>query len=184
MNCQQTLVFLETSLTHSEAKIILPEAIYMPPIQKGDVIRAIKNGYEQIVIIDGNFGWTPSVWHKEILIALDYGIEVWGAASMGAIRASELDLYGMKGVGIVYEMYKNGAIDGDDEVAINYSPYNHEQTIPLINLRLTMKQFKLKSEKLILDRIRDIYYGKRSWDNIAEVLPNNIFKLIKVNVVI
>ncbi|MDF1931723.1 TfuA-like protein [Legionella pneumophila] len=61
---------------------------------------------------------------------------------MGALRAAELDAFDMKGYGRIYEMYKNEEIDGDDEVAIAYSKYNNEQTIPLINIRLTLERDK------------------------------------------
>jgi YcaO-like protein with predicted kinase domain len=38
---------------------------------------------------------TPTVWHKEILLALEHGVAVYGAASIGALRAGELDVFGM-----------------------------------------------------------------------------------------
>lgn len=79
----ETVVFLETSLTHREALNLFPEASYLPSIKKGDVLKAIKKGYKRIVIIDGNFSWVPSVWHKEILTALDYGLEVLGLPQWG-----------------------------------------------------------------------------------------------------
>lgn len=177
----KTIVFLETSLSHLEAKIILPNAVYMPSIKKGDVIQAIKNGYEAIVIIDGNFGWTPSVWHKEIMIALDYGIAVFGASSMGAIRAAELDSYGMQGIGTVYSMYKNEIIDGDDEVAIAFSPYNNLQTVPLVNIRITLEQLHFKSKKSVFSSIKKIFYAERTWSKIAEIIPEHTFDLIRLN---
>lgn len=179
----KTIVFLETTLTHIEAGKILPNAVYMPSIKKGDVIKAIKSGYERIVIIDGNFGWTPSVWHKEILIALDYGIEVFGASSMGAIRAAELDSFGMKGMGVVYSMYKNGVIDADDEVAIAFSPYNNLQTVPLINIRITLEKLHLESKKTVFSKIKKIFYAERTWSKIAEIIPKNILDLIRLNYV-
>jgi hypothetical protein len=45
------------------------------------------------------FDSTPAVLHKEILWAMDRGVGVSGAASMGALRAAELHWYGMVGVG-------------------------------------------------------------------------------------
>lgn len=174
----ETLVFVETSLTHQEARSILPNAAYALSIKKGDVIRAIKKGYKRIVIIDGNFSWIPSVWHKEILIALDYGIEVLGASSMGAIRAAELDVFGMKGVGRVYEMYKNEEIDGDDEVAIAYSKFNNAQTIPLINIRLTLEKLNISNKEVILNSIRTIFYTERTWNRLANHLPQDVYNLI------
>ena len=47
------------------------------------------------VIVDGSFQWTPAVWHKEILWAMGRGVHVFGAASMGALRAAELDGFGL-----------------------------------------------------------------------------------------
>ncbi|HCX3367392.1 TfuA-like protein [Legionella pneumophila serogroup 1] len=177
----ETVVFLETSLTHQEAMLLLPDAEYLPSIKKGDVIKAIKEGYKRIVIIDGNFSWVPSVWHKEILTALDYGIEVWGAASMGALRAAELDNFGMKGHGRIYEMYKNEEIDGDDEVAIVYSRYNNAQTIPLINIRLVLERLNIINKKEVLNSIRSIFYTERTWEKIAQNVPDELYDLIKSN---
>ena len=178
MSKAKTIVFVETSLSHQEAEAVLPDAVYRPSARKGDVLRAIKEGYTRIAIIDGNFGWTPAVWHKEILIALDYGIEVLGASSMGALRAAELDVYGMQGVGDVYNLYKTGVVDGDDEVAIAYSARTFEQTVPLINLRVTLDKLQLEEKESILKQIRSIYYAERTWLNIAEILPETSYHLI------
>ena len=54
---------------------------------------------------------------KKIMHLIDSGVTVIGAASMGALRAAELDAYGMLGVGRIYQMYASGEICGDDEVA-------------------------------------------------------------------
>lgn len=179
----KTLVFLETSFPVIEAKKILPVADFMPSIKKGDVIHAIKSNYQRIVIIDGNFGWTPSVWHKEILIALDYGIEVFGSSSMGAIRAAELDVYGMQGAGMVYSMYKNATIEGDDEVAVAFSPFINQQTIPLVNIRVTLEKINLHAKDQILLLIQGIFYAERTWDKIAEVVSKKIMQEIQLNYV-
>ena len=61
-----------------------------------------------IAIIDGVFHKEPAVSHKEILEAIKKGVTVVGGASMGALRASELDDFGMIGVGRVYHDYSNG----------------------------------------------------------------------------
>jgi hypothetical protein len=41
-----------------------------------------------------------------------------GASSMGALRAAELDSMGMVGIGTVYQYYRDGIIESDDDVAI------------------------------------------------------------------
>ena len=56
-----------------------------------------------IGVIDGYFEIVPTVWHKEILWAMQAGIHVYGAASIGALRAAELDVFGMRGIGRIYE---------------------------------------------------------------------------------
>ena len=38
-----------------------------PPAAQGDVFAAVKQGATAIGLIDGYFGSTASVWHKEIL---------------------------------------------------------------------------------------------------------------------
>lgn len=179
----ETVVFLETSLSHQEAMHLLPNATYQPSIKKGDVLKAIKGGYKRIVIIDGNFSWVPSVWHKEILTALDYGLEIWGAASMGALRAAELDVFGMKGHGRIYEMYKNEEVEGDDEVALVYSKYNNVQTIPLINIRITLERINITNKEAVLNSIRSIFYAERTWDKIAKHVSEDLYHLIKSNYV-
>ena len=80
------IVFLGPSLPLHEARRILP-ATYRPPAAQGDVYRAALERPWGIGIVDGYFERVPAVWHKEILWALQQGIHVFGAASIGALRA-------------------------------------------------------------------------------------------------
>ncbi|MHC5861232.1 TfuA-like protein, partial [Nostoc sp.] len=110
-------VFLGPSLTQKQARQIL-HADYYPPACKGDIYRIMAFGVETIVLIDGLFHNTPSVWQRELVDALEEGIQVLGASSMGALRAAELHNFGMIGYGKVFEWYRDGVHDGDDEVAL------------------------------------------------------------------
>ena len=102
------------------------DAEYMPPAGHGDVLRAALRRPRVIAIVDGVFERTPAVWqHKEILFALSEGIHVYGAASMGALRAAELDRFGMRGVGDVYRAYAEGMLEDDDEVAVAHTDAEH-----------------------------------------------------------
>lgn len=98
-----TYVFLGPTLSLNEAKSCL-DAFYCGPVQQGDIVRALDRRAEAIGIIDGFFEVVPSVWHKEILLALSRGVYVCGAGSMGALRAAELAPYGMVGIGTVFEL--------------------------------------------------------------------------------
>ena len=53
------------------------------------------------------------------------GVHVYGAASMGALRAAELDAFGMHGVGYVYRAYADGVLEDDDEVAVAHAGAEH-----------------------------------------------------------
>src|SRR5437660_10789954 len=110
-------VFTGPTLSPAEAREEL-DAVYLPPVAQGDVYRAALRRPRAIGIIDGYFERLPSVWHKEILWAMSHGIHVFGSASIGALRAAELDAFGMEGVGSIFEAYRDGALEDDDEVAV------------------------------------------------------------------
>jgi hypothetical protein len=123
-------IFLGPTLAAAEAAREL-DAVYLPPVREGDVLRLLRRARPRAIgIIDGYFRAVPACWHKEILFALSEGVHVFGAASMGALRAAELDRFGMVGVGRIYEGYRAGtfppyageAFEDDDEVAIVHGP--------------------------------------------------------------
>jgi hypothetical protein len=117
-----TCVFIGPSITLEDARHEL-DATYLPPVSEGDIIRLASSDPPQTIgIIDGYFENVPSVWHKEILFAMKRGIHVFGAASMGALRAAELHPFGMEGVGAIFEAYRDGLIEDDDEVAVIHGP--------------------------------------------------------------
>jgi hypothetical protein len=86
------------------------------------VVAALEDEPRVLAIIDGYFERMPSVWHKEILFALSRRVHVLGGASMGALRAAELDRFGMVGVGVAYQAFSSGALTDDDEVAVVHGP--------------------------------------------------------------
>jgi hypothetical protein len=99
-------------------------ATYFPPAAQGDIYRAsLRTPPPRVIgLIDGYFRQQPAVRHKEILWAMAQGIHVFGAASMGALRAAELADFGMIGVGRIFESLKEGTLEDDDEVAIDHGP--------------------------------------------------------------
>ncbi len=112
-----------------------------PPAARGDVLRAALCHPQAIGVVDGYFDRVPSVWHKEILWAMTQGIRVFGAASMGALRAAELAAFGMEGVGAIYDGYRTGRLVADDEVAVIHAGED-EAYRPLseamVNIRATL----------------------------------------------
>ncbi|WP_340819180.1 TfuA-related McrA-glycine thioamidation protein [Methanolobus sp. WCC4] len=136
---RKVLVFAGSSINHEDASEIL-DATYWPPISRGDLDRAMEQGYNTIGIIDGIFFSRAAVAHKEVIRAMKEGATIVGGCSMGALRASELDVHGMIGVGKVYEWYRDGIIEDDDEVAVATNPDTFESvSSPMVNIRETLK---------------------------------------------
>jgi hypothetical protein len=174
----RAVIFLGPSLQLDEAEKILgfgDEAEFRPPAKRGDIFKAAEDGAELICLIDGVFFQDCSVAHKEILYALEHEVKVIGASSMGALRASEMDVYGMEGVGEIYQAYKKGAFESDDEVALTFDPYTFTpQSEPLVNVRhsltLAIKQGVLNqgSAEVILRAAQSLYFPDRVYDRILK----------------
>ncbi len=119
------------------------DAVCLPPVAQGDVYRAAMRKPRCIGLVDGYFHGVPSVWHKEILWAMAQGIHVFGSASMGALRAAELSAFGMKGVGRIFEDYRAGRLQDDDEVAVVHAPAEAGFTSlsePMVNIRASLER--------------------------------------------
>lgn len=144
-------VFIGPTLPVADARRVL-DAVYLPPARHGDVYRAAALLRPRAIgIVDGYFQWTPAVWHKEILWALSAGIHVFGAASMGALRAAELAAFGMRGVGRIFEAYRDAVFPGwenepfedDDEVCVVHGPAESgylAASEAMVNIRCTLAQ--------------------------------------------
>ena len=136
-----TVIFVGPTLSSDDVLEVLPGALLRPPAKHGSIYELVGKGVEKILVIDGYFYSTPSLWHREILMAIDSGISVYGSASLGALRAAELTTYGMKGFGWVYERYLDESIDGDDEVSVLHQENQHryrQLSIPLVNIRYNL----------------------------------------------
>ncbi len=114
-------VFAGPTLGHNEIQRRISGALVHGPVKLGDLLRLRPSARDIVLIIDGLFHQEPPIRHKEILDAMANGVTVIGASSMGALRAAELHQYGMIGIGSVFEMYRDGIIDADDEVAVTHS---------------------------------------------------------------
>ena len=168
------VIFTGPSLPPELARTMI-DAEIRPPVAQGDLIRAVGAAPSAIGIIDGFFENVPSVWHKEILFALSRGIPVYGAASMGALRAAELHAFGMIGVGAVFEAFRDGALEDDDEVAVVHGPAELGY-LPLseamVNIRCTLSDARAggvvsEQARSILERVaKELPYKSRSYDRI------------------
>jgi len=174
------VVFLGPTLRPDSARSHL-DADYHPPVRQGDVYRVVSQRRPRVIgIIDGYFRQVPAVWHKEILWAMTRGVHVFGAASMGALRAAELHAFGMRGIGRVFEAYANGvlapfedeAFEDDDEVAVVHGPAETGYVLAseaMVNLRCTLASAHARGviSRPTRDRLvrlaKDLFYAERSY---------------------
>ncbi|MEO3820967.1 TfuA-like protein [Plantactinospora sp. B24E8] len=135
-------VYVGPTIPQAEVRQRLPVAELHPPVAHGDLLRIRPCRGDVVLIIDGDFHDRLPVRNQEILMLLQEGIQVVGAAGMGALRAAELRTYGMIGIGTVFEMYRDGTVDGDDEVAVRYGGGNvgyEPRAESLINMRCLLR---------------------------------------------
>jgi hypothetical protein len=176
------LVFAGPSLGRADAG--LPGLTYLPPAAEGDIYRAAREGPRAIALIDGYFEAQPAVWHKEILWAMSQGIHVFGAASMGALRAAELWSFGMVGAGVIYRAYRRGVLIDDAEVAVLHGPAElgyPSVTEALVNVRANLSRahaggvLSRATRRLVLRSAASIYYKDRTWERIlGEAVRNGM----------
>jgi hypothetical protein len=154
-------------------------ATHAGPIKRGDLLQA--RTHDIVIILDGEFGQNLSVSPKEILTLLDAGKTVIGAASMGALRASELDRYGMIGVGWIYQRFQHEPVRRDDDVAMLYSPVDGQaMTVPLVNVEywlewLDQRNYLVAGEALRIRRAaQKIFFAERTDETLHAALSQTV----------
>lgn len=170
------LIFVGPSLYGGEVQT--PSGLTLrPPAAKGDVFMAVEQGADVIGLIDGYFETKAAVWHKEILHALSSGVQVFGAASIGALRAAECATFGMIGIGAIYQAYAAGRLEDDAEVALLHAPQElgyAPLSEPLVNVRATLDRLREtdviaeKQLQVLVETAASIFYKERTWRKIIE----------------
>jgi hypothetical protein len=155
-----------------------PAVEWRPPVKQGEVYDAALSRPAIIGIIDGYFEVTPTVWHKEILWAMAQGIHIYGSASIGALRAAELHSFGMRGVGRIFEAYRDGVLCDEDEVAVLHGPEElgyPSVTEAMVNIRATLDKAAAEGvlDTWLVAALTEIghtlFYKRRSWDAIIHL---------------
>jgi len=117
-----------------------------PPATRGAVTAAITSGYRRIGFIDGAVEENERLPLRELREALAIpGITLFGAASMGAVRAAQLTSAGMRGVGRVFRLFRRRQLTDADEVYVLYAPAGlryRSLTLPLVNIRYTARAMR------------------------------------------
>lgn len=177
---REIIIFAGPSL-NPDLKQKYPENQYKGPALQGDIAHATNCSSANIfVIVDGYYKSVPSIWHKEIIYANNKGKIVVGCSSLGAIRAAELDNYGMIGRGKVYQWYKNNEITRDPDVAVAHGPKEEDYisyTVPIVNIKASLKfsdkEINEKDIEEVLQISREIFFEHRTMPSLLKRLKSS-----------
>ncbi|MEM0479906.1 MAG: TfuA domain-containing protein [Candidatus Nitrosocaldus sp.] len=165
------IIFLGPSLSRDKARSILVDAEYKPPARKGDLLKVASNANVIIGLIDGVFLQDYPPTPIEVYTAIARGAKVFGAASIGALRAVELERLGMKGIGTIFRLYKQGKIEGDDEVAVTFDSNDYSlHSEALIDIRYTLYHaykagvISNDTRRRLVSIAKGIYFPYRTYD--------------------
>lgn len=151
-----------------------------PPAKRGDLIRAANRGVTVIGLVDGLYGETYAVQHKEVLYALSLGIQVLGGASMGALRAAECHSFGMVAIGDIAHRYLEGDLIDDAAVAIVHGPPelgSPPLSEALVDAEATLEHLSdlalidASELRLLLIQARGLFFRDRTVEAMASAVP-------------
>ena len=143
-----------------------------PPAMAGDLIRLRDRPPARLCLIDGYFDSRPAPWHKELLALMARGTILFGASSMGALRAAELHRFGMVGIGAIFRAYRDGRLSGDDEVALIHAPEALDWaplSVPMVELRATLiaacrsRLIETSTARRLRSVLHEIHFSDRDW---------------------
>lgn len=185
MSVGRPIIFIGPSLNHDKARRIF-QADYRAPAKKGDLIMLLtsySNSTEEpnstnfVGLVDGLFlqDYPPTPIEVYQLLSTK-NFHVVGGASIGALRAIELEKFGMVGIGKIFELFRNGATDADDEVAVTFQQGAGEdiQSEAMIDIRFNL--FVACRKQIITDRVKraiaktakSIYFPYRNYTHVLE----------------
>lgn len=171
------VIFVGPSLPPADVRKLAPKAWVLPPARQGDIFRILPRRPRVLALIDGVFEAQPSVWHRELLAAIDAGVAVFGASSMGALRAAELADDGVVGIGGIFEDYRSGRRIDDSDVALLHAGAEHDwrgMTVPLVTVEAVVQAAQkagvLPPKQLAALRraAASLHYTQRTWRDVLD----------------
>ncbi|MFZ3231539.1 MAG: TfuA-like protein [Pseudobdellovibrio sp.] len=162
-------IYSGLSLSQQTVKKYLPQALFSKPIKRNDLYDDIKKGIHVIGIIDGEFLQNLSVSPTEIQDAMRCGLSIYGASSMGAMRAAELSQFGMIGCGSIFEQISKDPYFQDDKLGqIFYEDLSHV-SMPFMDFFLGIKDLvqrrivSPKESSEIVQLYKKLHFSERTY---------------------
>ncbi|HUP57444.1 MAG TPA: TfuA-like protein [Bdellovibrionota bacterium] len=180
-------VYTGLSLSESQVREILPDAIVSEPIGRWDVEKDIAERTNVLAIIDGKFGQVPPVVPGEIMDALRVGILVYGSSSMGALRAADLHPFGMIGVGKIFHLIKDSEAFRDDYLGqLIVSGFSRDLSLPYIDFYFNLRELEKRGKvaRRVVQKVErifgDIHFSQRSPASLGMLIEKAFSKDPKV----
>jgi ribosomal protein S12 methylthiotransferase accessory factor len=148
-----------------------PRLDVRPPARRGDVRRAVEEGYQVIGLVDGELYQTLAVTPEEVREAARRA-RVFGAASLGALRACECP--GVEGVGEIHAAFRAGTLAAEDEVVGTYDPETGRTVAwPMVVVREAVGLLGLGAEEAgrVLAEIGRMPFDARTEGELARRVP-------------
>ena len=186
MSTSKPIIFIGPSLSLDKARKIF-QADYRAPAKKGDLLMLSASTFSNsgkepneinfVGLVDGLFlqDYPPTPIEVYQLLS-NKNFHVVGGASIGALRAVELEKFGMVGIGKIFELFRNGTTDADDEVAVTFHQGAGEfiQSEAMVDIRFNL--FVACRKKIITERVKRIiartakstYFPHRNYTDIVE----------------
>ncbi|HEX7142404.1 MAG TPA: TfuA-like protein [Nitrososphaeraceae archaeon] len=169
------IIFLGPSLQINKAKKII-NADFRPPAKKGDFINLnLLSEKREIVLIDGVFLQDyPPTPIEVFQVINNKNFEVYGASSIGALRAVELEKFGMKGIGKIFELFKKNIVNSDDEIAVTFDSNYNLLSEAMIDIRYNIFLgwrngiIDKETKQIMIKLAKRIYFPFRTYENIIK----------------
>jgi hypothetical protein len=167
----RTVVYVGPSIDVAEAATILPWAEFRPPVRAGDLYVAWNQGASVLLVIDGQFLQEDALPPREVVDVAQDGALLYGASSMGALRAAECWPVGVRGVGVVYRLFRTGRLISDEEVAVATDATRgfRATSVALVNVRYAVRKaaraglLDRPAADAIVASARRLFYTDRTW---------------------
>ncbi|HKU82683.1 MAG TPA: TfuA-like protein [Candidatus Nitrosocosmicus sp.] len=168
------VIFLGPSLSREKARKIL-DADYRLPAKKGDLLQLILKEVNIVGLVDGYFlqDYPPTPIEVYNLVK-KRDVKVFGSSSLGALRAVELEKYGMMGIGKIFRLFRDGILESDDEVAVTFTDYTNYKSEALIDIRYNLflaQKYKIIdsiTRRSILKVSKQTYFPYRTYEDILD----------------
>ncbi|AZF43545.1 hypothetical protein C4J87_3402 [Pseudomonas sp. R1-43-08] len=154
-----------------------------PPVQRDDLYELSEQQRPGCaLIIDGLFGSAMAISPIECIDLMKRGWLLYGASSMGALRAADCCTMGMMGVGDIFNGFHLGYFHSDSDVAVKYDAKNYSEiTVPYVQVDHVVSILKLQERipyakaRLVLNALK-----KMPWhDRYPTLIADHLLELFK-----